>query len=358
MTKPNRARNRTLHFAISLVVTVGFFALLFSEEQQVSFWETISRVDAAGIVCFLGLGFIGDVLRAMRYRVLLDDILPEGETPSFPKLILVTLVRNAVVDMFPARLGELWYIYFLNRCGVPIAAGITSFAFCIVLDIIVLIFLIGGFLLLAVAIPAIAPHGVTAGSTALALGLVGILCIALVILLRYLPNLIQVAANIIHRYSKHVGSHRWKEIAASTELSVKQISKDFARLAQRNLLVKLGIYTLLLRVCKYGALYVLLLSVVKQWGIGAADIHPTVAMIAFLVAEASASLPISGLMGFGAYESSLVLVFSLSNISIVSPLQTSLITHLITQVKAYSLAFAAMLFFSAQEYMEKRKASN
>jgi len=357
MSNANRSLNRrAIHFALSLTVTAVFFVLLFSEEQQASFWETIAGVDAAGVVCFLGLGLTGDLLRAMRYRILLEDILPPGETPSFPKLLLVTLVRNAVVDMFPARIGELWYIYFLNRCGVPVAAGITSFAFCIVIDITVLIFLIGGFLLMSAAIPAVAPHGVTAQSSLLALGIVAALCALLALLLRYLPMLISLAAKIIRIVSGKISNKTVKDAAAQTELSVTQISKDFARLSQRNILLRLGFFTLLLRLCKYGALYVLLLAVVKQWGIGAGDIHPTIAMIAFLVAEASASLPISGLMGFGAYESSLVLVFSLSNISFASPLQTSLIIHLITQVKAYSLAFLAMVCLSAKEYRAEKAA--
>ncbi len=355
MTDSKTTRRRKIHFAISLLVTLVFIVLLLSEEQRQSFWETIAGVDAAGVTCFLGLALMGDLLRAMRYRVLLEDILPPGKTPSFPRLLLVTIVRNALVDMFPARLGELWYIYFLNRCGVPVAAGISSFAFCIVLDIVVLIFLIGGFLLMSLLVPAIAPEGFTTGSAGIAFAVVAVLCTALFVVLRYLPQLVRFAGKVIHHFTKSAGTGSLHDIALQTEESVAQISDDFERLAKRKVLMTLGWYTLLLRVCKYGCLYILLLAVVRQWGIGAGDIHPALTMIAFIVAEASASLPISGLMGFGAYESSWALVFSLSHVSVGSPLQVSLVVHLITQIKSYSLALGAMLCFSILEFRRKRE---
>ena len=73
-------------------------------------------------------------LRALRYQVIFRAQLAL-ERPSFRQLVFVTGVRNMVVDLLPARLGELVFVLMLNRgCRVPVARGLAVLTISLVAD--------------------------------------------------------------------------------------------------------------------------------------------------------------------------------------------------------------------------------
>ncbi|HBE92897.1 MAG TPA: hypothetical protein DDW55_10340, partial [Gammaproteobacteria bacterium] len=63
---------------------------------------------------YLGIQLVGTVFRALRYQLLIRAA-GEPNVPHFGHMYLVTMIRNMVVDMLPARLGELLFIAMLNR---------------------------------------------------------------------------------------------------------------------------------------------------------------------------------------------------------------------------------------------------
>ena len=75
--------------------------------------------------------------------------------------------------------------------------------------------------------------------------------------------------------------------------------------------------------------------------------------VAFVSAEASASLPISGLMGFGAYEAVWSLIFSFSEVEIPSLTVLIFAIHIITQVIGYSLGFLALIVFGFDQWKKR-----
>ena len=338
-----RSSTRYLHLLVSAGITIAFFYFLYAEESAHGFWEIVAGVDPWGVGLYVALSLAGVLVRALRYRVLLNDIVGLEKTPGTGRLVLITFIRNTLVDLLPARAGELGYIYFLNRAGVSLAAGASSFGFCIVLDILVLLFIVAGLLVLSLSIPAFAIGSMQASATVTALVLVAVAVAALFFVIRYLPRLFHFAATMTRRLALRIPGKKSARLTSWLEENIEQIGADLASLAKRGVLVRLCWYTFWLRVLKYASLYVLLLAVVKQWGLGPSQIHPLVSMIAFIIAEASASLPISGLMGFGMYESSWAAIFALSNVQIPALVKVGFIVHLITQVKAYSLGIASML---------------
>src|SRR4029450_5610645 len=83
-----------------------------------------------GLLASVAVSAVGLVLRALRYRLLLGR-----PVPLWP-LVLVTAVRNMAVDLVPARAGAAAsYLYLVTaRLGLPLEAGVASFALSFILD--------------------------------------------------------------------------------------------------------------------------------------------------------------------------------------------------------------------------------
>lgn len=344
------ARPSWLHLSLSVLITLVFLYLAFHESESGEFLEIIRGVSLAGVALYALLSVLGVIIRAFRYRLLLKTIVPAEQMPSTYQLILISFVRNTLVDMLPARAGELGYIYFLNRAGVPISSGTSSFGFCIFLDILVLMLIVAGFLLLSFFSSSLGLEQMDTRSIVLTFSLVLAFVVVLFVVLKFLPKLLRLGAATFKKIAARLPVAMLQKAVRIIDENVEHISADFEKLSERGVLLQLCWQTFWLRVLKYSSLYVLLLAVVGQWGLTMKDIHALLSIVAFVVAEASASLPISGLMGFGAYESSWSLVFSLSHVNIPAVLKVGLIVHLITQLKAYSCGFLAMLLLLLKEF--------
>ena len=82
--------------------------------------------------------------RAVRYRVLIRAA-NEAQVPSLFHTLLVTLTRNMLVDLFPARIGELSYIAMMNKSyQVSGRACVSSLTISFVFDLVALLALLLG----------------------------------------------------------------------------------------------------------------------------------------------------------------------------------------------------------------------
>lgn len=82
--------------------------------------------------------------------------------------------------------------------------------------------------------------------------------------------------------------------------------------------------------------------------------------VAFITAEAASSLPVSGVMGFGAYEGAWAAVLGITGGRIPSTATVIFSVHLITQLVAYSaagVAFAVFPFLNPKSTTEHRNSS-
>ena len=75
------------------------------------------------------------------------------------------------------------------------------------------------------------------------------------------------------------------------------------------------------------------------------DLDPLLVTVAFISAEAASSLPASGVMGFGIYESAWSTVLGLTGGRIPSPTTVIFSVHLITQLVAFSCGAVAFALF-------------
>ena len=143
MTINSSRKFKLLSLVLSAAMTIVLLYAVFQEQSLGEFVEMIAAISKRGFVCYLALNLLALVVRALRYRVLLKEFVgvekDDERLPGSWQMILVTAVRNAFVDMFPMRLGELSFFYVASRFGVGVGSLVLCFGACLALDIAVLL---------------------------------------------------------------------------------------------------------------------------------------------------------------------------------------------------------------------------
>jgi len=285
-------------------------------------------MDRAGLAAFFGLSITMSVFRTWRYVVLLRV---SGLRAAKFSLFLVVIVRNLFSDLLPARLGTLIYIYLVNtRLGIPFASATSSFATAFLFDILVLAPLIVIAAIFATGIDSFSPLAIVVAGSVL-----GLICIALY---RLMPVVIDFMGRSLGRLALlgPAMRERLSMLAADTSAEVRRYQS--AGIYGRLVLLSLGV-----RIAKYGSLYCLLYALLAPRGFTLSELEIPGVFLGLVVPELAASLPISGIAGFGAYEGAWVLIFQLLGFPANLAELTSLAHHGFTQVYGYSLGLLALL---------------
>lgn len=331
-----------LHILISLALTTLLLCAIFSEVSFAEFLEIIKKSNFSLILIYFLISFVSQIIRALRYRLILASVGQEN-LPSRFRFLIVTLIRSAFVDFLPARLGELSFLYVLNRYGIGLVRGATTFAVCMVLDIAVLLAIFMLFMFSSLVFKD--------QLTASLVSREALLAVVLVLLI--ISAAIYKLERVLSFFKKLI-----PEKFCKIHKLLTQIVHDTELLKEKRAFFSLLFLTFLLRLGKYSALYILLCAVISQWGVFVNQVSPLLTFVSFVAAEASASLPVSGLMGFGAYEAVWSFIFSLSNITIPSIPVMIFAIHIITQVVGYGLGAISFLAFILDQMYGKQDASS
>lgn len=332
-----KSKKQILHLAISAFLTLLLLVIVFAESSLGELRENLRRIDLNYCFAFICCSLAALLFRTFRYWTMLR-YMQGAETPSYWKIFLVTGVRNAFVDFLPARLGEISYVYFLNRFGIRIVTGISSFGLCIALDLLGLLLVAFIFAIFSAVSGANVEAFMNFGAEKVILGLILLIGgFALgVFVLEHVDGGFKWASRVLLKFP------RCQKLGDLLLVIAGDINcvKGFHALS---LLLML---TVLLRVAKYGGLYLLTLSVLGAWNMDARVLNPLAAFAVFVISEASASLPISGLMGFGIYEGVWSMLFSIACGVVCSALPTTTIAflvHVLTQILGYGIGLLCLL---------------
>jgi uncharacterized protein (TIRG00374 family) len=315
------------YYFFTLVVAAAIFAYLFSHVSLSEIANLIQKTDVGTFFLFIVISLTGTVFRTWRYRLLLRT---SGNASGFFALYLVALVRNLFSDLLPARIGSLVYVYIINtRLGVPFGTAVSSFALAFIFDIIALALLI---ICVALIVSAAAISPALIVSSGVALGVLS------VVILYGMPFLFRIIGRMIDVVTFIPAKRRsvWQKALDSAAAGVRQAY-------EAGVYFQILIVSLCVRLCKYLSLYVLLLALVHQFGLGVGQFPFPKVFLGLCTAEFAASLPISGIAGFGVYEGAWALVFQLLGYSKKLAILTSVSHHLITQIFGYSLGAIALL---------------
>ncbi len=329
-----------IKFALSIGMSLLILALLLqlftsgvSDSQRPAVLPLLKSTSISLFTAYLALYVVSLFVRAYRYRLLIG-LAGEASLPSMHQMMLVTGIRNMVVDMLPARLGELGYVGLLNRgYGVKLQHCISSLSLSIALDFIALFAIV-------VAIIASQFLGGTVSSWAIGALFVAtvLVCFAWAGLFLILPWLVPLL------------SRRYAESARPIIVKGLRLLIDFNTSLQSvyhsGRALSVISWSILIRVLKYSGFYLLFLAVTKANFPELAALPVNQVISALIGGEVAASLPIPAFMSFGVYEAGSVLVFKMLGVAeLGTVLIVMLCVHILSQLIEYVLGgFLATVF--------------
>ena len=309
---------------ISLLVTCVIFWYLLSQIELTQLLDAAASMEPTYLLIFTILLLLGTVARAIRFWLLL------GRSVSVSLLILIVMSRNLFIDLLPARLGELSYVYLLTkRGGKATEDGLASVFLAILFDLIAL----APLLLLAILMVG---SGNNASRTLLAtfavmLGIVGFSVMRLVVPVGNWATT-QIAVN---------GSSSW---FAKTVKLTKRTVEALREVQHQKIFARVLLVSMVVRLCKFGSYYFLVLAIMTPLGYPIAVLGFFRVFLGVVSAELAAALPISGLGGFGTFEAAWALSFSQLGFSTEHAVLSGILAHAVSQMVEYVFGLAALVY--------------
>jgi len=325
-------RKNLIYFGLSCLLSIFLVWYLLSHIQLGDLLETFQNIYLPTLSVYVLLALCGVLARSYRYYILISS-----PKITMKDLVLVTLVRNLFVDLLPARIGSLSYVYLLNRrFGFPFEIAASTFLVAFIFDFIVV------FPMLFLAIIMVSTNVIPFMSFSFIM--ISVLIFAfLVAFLSYLNYLIEIFVNLIMWCSQRLGIDNNSRLKVLTE-KLLLTAKDIETIKARKIYWKVFLISLSVRIFKYGSLYFLLHSVLVHLNFTITDLNFWKVFLGILGAEFSALLPIHGVAGLGSWEAAWVLTFKLlgffdPRVAIVSGFSV----HILTQVFEYFLGILSII---------------
>ncbi|MBI2566791.1 MAG: PD40 domain-containing protein [Candidatus Schekmanbacteria bacterium] len=325
----------------SLLILAALLGQLTAGEAGAELPRLVSLVTAPAwsfVLAYLACTLAQTALRGARYGVLLRAA-GAAAVPARGWLFLVAAIRNMLIDLVPARLGELGYVALLNRgLAVGAAACLSSLAISFLFDVAALVAL----LLPCIAAQFLAGTGalwMIAGGSVLAAGA----SVAALLLFGGAP----LAARLIERHRRardrdHAPRYVTALVTISGELARALETTRKAGVTGRVFALSIGV-----RSCKYLGLYAALSAITVPHFPALAKVPLAQTVFAFVGAESFAALPVPALFGFGPYEAGSTLVLGLLGFSVAEAALAMTAAHVWTQLCDYGLGLVALAGFIA-----------
>jgi len=321
----------TVFFIFSLLVTIGVFTFLFRYVSLREVFELIRGMDRNAVLMFFVLSLTMSFFRLWRYMILLRV---SGYQPNSKILFLIVVVRNFFSDLLPARIGTAIYIYLVNsRLRIPLSVATSSFALAFLFDLIAIapLILLG---LFAFGVPDLIPTF----PLAIASILFFLLCL---VILWVLPSLCSVGQYFFESLKFLKSSTR--EALANFLDSIRE---ELIKTKNAGVYWRVLTLSFFVRISKYAAMYVILYGLLNPIGYDWPDLPVGPVFLGMCAAEFSASLPISGIAGFGLYEGTWHLVFTMLGFPERIAAMTAISHHLFTQVYGYAFGVVCLIIIT------------
>ena len=309
---------------ISLAVTGGIFWYLLSQIDPAELVETATSMTPRYLWVFVTLLLTGAVARAVRFWLLLNRAAP------LRLLTMIVMARNLFVDLLPARLGELSYVYLLTqRAGRPAEDGLASLFLAVLFDLVALapllilaILVVGGDG--TISVPILAGAALSLGALAYAAMRVAV------------PVGTRIARWIILNHSTP-GRAKTAQLIQRTVGALRDVQS-------RQVFGRVLLVSMVVRLCKFGSYYFLVLAIMTPLGYTIGGLGFFRVFLGVVSAELAAALPIHGIAGFGTFEAAWALSFSQLGFTTEHAIMSGILTHAVSQVVEYSLGVCALLY--------------
>ncbi len=328
--KNGQGRKNLFRFVASLVISAGLLVFLFRYIDVKALKNLFLHLYIPALLIYFALLVCGIIFRTWRYKLMLP-----GVSIGFLGLAGVTMIRNLFVDFLPARIGELSFIWVLNkRYKVAVELGGSAFVGAFVFDLIAL------FPLLVVAISLSPLHAQEVGKWLMVLfsGAFVFLGAVIVFAKRILPVFIAWA-----RWPRVMGFMKRVHIVHVVYEKIMETAEQLVILSKRGIGGRLFLLSLGVRLSKYISLFFLFYAVVRSMGITFQQLNPFTIFSGTAFTEVSSLLPIQGLASMGTWEATWAAVFIFFGFSKETAILSGIGVHWITQVTEYSIGILSMI---------------
>ena len=307
------------------MVTGGLLGYLLSQIEPAELVAAARGMTPRHFRVFLILLLAGVAARALRFRILL------GPSVRLPLLTGIVLVRNLFVDLLPARLGELSYVYLLtSRAGRRIEEGLASLMLSVAFDLVALTPLLllalltvgsGG----SVPVPWLAAAALILGLAALAGA-------------RAAGPLGRAVAHMVAPEGSPTTGRR-AELGALIRRTALAIDDAWAR----RVAVPVLAVSIVVRLCKFGSYFFLVLAIMGSRGEPGVDLGFFRVFLGVLSAELAAALPIPTVASFGTFEAAWAVSFVQLGFSREDAIVSGVVAHAVSQLVEYALGGLALV---------------
>jgi len=331
------ARQSLLHLmaglTCSLLLLTGLMYVVERSGSEVNLslvFESLKGIPLEILMLYTLVVVTNTLARTVRYRLLVDT--RAGRSPTrFTPLLIVTAVRNMVVDLLPARIGELIFVAMLKRvCQTPAGTGLAAVALSLLLDIVILIPL-----LVLVALAPLTGPALRQGSLPAAILLTAMSVVVAVLLW---PGL----RTFVRRFRAQAIARSWMRRPMSL---LSDISDALDQCRRAGVLVPALGMTVVIRLLKYGGLVLLFQAVVSSPGMAGVAAGVVDVVVALIASEVGASVPVPTLMSFGAYEAGGAAAFALLGYPLAAAVMVLLTVHIASQILDYTIGGICLVLF-------------
>lgn len=327
-------KSKALYVGLSAAISLALLWLLFRQVDARDVVTTLSQIYRPAVAVYAGVALAGAWMRAWRYRLLLAP-----QPIGWGNILLVTFIRNSLIDLLPARLGGLSYIYVLNkRLGFSFESATSTFVLASVLDTLTL----SPFLILA---GLSVGFGAGAISVPALLGLAAVFFIIVALILWKIVPLGRLLLVLFERLIRRLGIAGRPFFTMAVEkfrLTVDEISL----IGKRRKLAPVFVQSLVIRLAKYVSVYSLFYGLLRSRGYTLAELGFSRFILGISGAELTSALPVKGLAGFGTWESAWALTFRLMNFDAALAVISGIGVHLLTNIFEYSLGIGSIVILA------------
>ena len=328
------AKRTFFYVIISILLSVLLMGLLLSRIEAKELAETLTRIFLPALLAYMAIALLGAVLRAWRYKIFLSP-----RPIRRRDLLMATFIRNSFVDLLPARIGSLSFIYVLNkRLGFAFEAATSAFVASLVYDFLTL----SPFVFAAVVAVGL---GAVSISTPALLVVAGIFFALWILILWKLIPFLTLALAV---YGRILGILKWKDkkwAVVSVE-KIRATIESLALIQGKKLAVPIFVLSLGIRAAKYVSLYFLLFALLRSLGFGMAGLSFWKLILGITGAEITSVLPVKGLAGFGTRESVWALTMGMMGLEQRIAILSGLGVHLLTNLFEYTLGIGSLLILA------------
>jgi uncharacterized membrane protein YbhN (UPF0104 family) len=334
-------RNKRIYIVLSAIVSLILIWLLLAQIDFTELALAFSRIYLPGLAVYASVALLAAWLRAYRYKWLLRP-----QPISWGDILLVTFIRNSLIDLLPARIGSLSYIYVLNkRLGFRFETATSSFIVAFVLDFLT----VSPFLVVSLLAVGLGANSV---STPLLLFIAAAFFVLVGLVYWKITPLARFILTVLRRLFRLGGIEEKKsarEAIEKFELTIQSL----VAIQKRGNAIPIFVLSLLIRLAKYVSIYALFYAFIKSYGYSLSQLSFWVFILGLSGAELTSALPIKGLAGFGTWESAWALTFRLLAFERKLAVISGFGVHFLTNLFEYALGIASIVIL-VWPYLSRR----